>query len=119
MKKVRGSNSAEGFNLLQSILFTAETRAECHREHNHSHMNTTVQTHTHITLHLLLITEGVVLRFLLFVFSGQSFVCFTLIISVKLFISVFSETAYAAILTRTPWKKRSCISMGPSWLNKG
>uniref|UniRef100_A0A0E9R7S9 Uncharacterized protein n=1 Tax=Anguilla anguilla TaxID=7936 RepID=A0A0E9R7S9_ANGAN len=25
----------------------------------------------------------------------------------------------AAILTRTPWQKRYCISMGPSWLNKG
>ena len=23
------------------------------------------------------------------------------------------------ILTRTPWEKRYCISMGPSWLNKG
>lgn len=90
MKKVRGLNSAMGFNLLQSILFTAETRAECHRKHNHSHMNTTLQTHTLHSAYCC-ITKGYLHpdRFLLLVFSGQRFEN-VLLLSMLLFISVLS-----------------------------
>lgn len=46
-------------------------------------------------------------------------ICYYFLVPPPLFLYFICKTACANILAQTPWKKGSCISMGPSWINIG
>lgn len=52
-------------------------------------------------------------------FFFLTLICYCFLVPPLLFMYFICETACANILAQTPWKKRSCISMGPSWINTG